>query len=149
MNRGYFALSYIENQFQPVASFLATFCWSINCMSWMCLNCKRYFRHFQKLKHHLYLRLINLFSYKESSILTINYVFSFSWSLNCTSLDWKLSISIRKILGFWAVLILEVFYCPIFENITFNSWSFFRCFSWPVNCTSWLFRNCKTKHYFF
>ena len=103
-----------KNQFQLVATFLATFCWSINCISWMSLNYKTYFRHFQKLKHCSHLRSFNLFSFKESSILTIKYVFSFFWSLKFTSQVCKLYILIRTILYFWAVLILEVFYSEIF-----------------------------------
>ena len=41
----------------------------------MSLNYKTYFKNFQKLKHYLYLQQFNLFSFKESSILTIKYVF--------------------------------------------------------------------------
>ena len=62
-----------RNQFQLVANFLATFCWSIDWLSWMSL----FFRYLQKLKHYLYLRPFNLFSFIESSVLTIKYVFSF------------------------------------------------------------------------
>ena len=51
---------------------------------------KTYFRHVQKLKRYLYLRPFNAFSFKESSMLTIKHDFSFFWSLNCTSLVWKL-----------------------------------------------------------
>ena len=53
----------------------------------MSLNYKTYFRHAQKLfykvfiKYFLYLRPFNVFSFKESSILTIKYVFSFFGSL--------------------------------------------------------------------
>ena len=108
---------------------LATFCWSINCITWMSLDYKKtYFRHVQKFKHYLYLRPFNAFSFTESSMLTIKHVFSFFWSLNSTSLVCKLYISIRFILAFWAVLILEVFYSCIFLKIKFNSWSSFRCF---------------------
>ena len=57
--------------------FLTTFCWSINCIRGMSLSYKAYFRHFQKLKHYLYLRPFNLFSFKKGSILTIEYVSSF------------------------------------------------------------------------
>ena len=73
---------------------------------------KAYFRHVQKLKRYLYLRPFNAFSFTESSILTTKHVFSFFWSLNC--LVYKLYISIRFILDFLAVLILEVFYSWIF-----------------------------------
>ena len=69
-----------KNLFQSVATLLATLCWSINYMSWISLNYKTHFRHFQKLKHHLCLRPFNLFSIKKSSILTIKYDFSFFWS---------------------------------------------------------------------
>ena len=68
---------------------------------------------------------------KESSILTIKYVLTFFWSLNC--LVFKLYISVWIILDFLAVLILEVFYGGIFQKINFNSWPFFRCFFWCVN----------------
>ena len=47
---------------------------------------KTYFRHVQKFKRYLYLRPFNAFSYTKSSILNIKYIFSFSWSLDCTSL---------------------------------------------------------------
>ena len=103
-----------KNQFQSVTTFLGNLCCSMNSMSWMSLNYKTYFRHLQKLKHYLYLPPFNLFSFNESSVLTINYVFSFFWSLKCTSLVWKLHISIRAILYFWAVLILQIFYGGIF-----------------------------------
>ena len=53
----------------------ATFCWPTNC--WISLNYKAYFKHVQKLKHYLCFRPFNVFSFRESSILTINYVFSF------------------------------------------------------------------------
>ena len=53
----------------------ATFCWPTNC--WISLNYKAYFKHVQKLKHYLWFRPFNVFSFRESSILTINYVFSF------------------------------------------------------------------------
>ena len=76
----------------------ATFCWPTNC--WISLNYKAYFKHVQKLKHYLWFRPFNVFSFRESSILTINYVFSFFWCLNCTSLVCKLYISIRTILDF-------------------------------------------------
>ena len=45
-------------------------------------------------------RKFNLFSYKEGSMLTIKYIFSFFWSLNCASLVCKLYNSIRTILDF-------------------------------------------------
>ena len=51
---------------------------------------------------------------KESSVPTIKYALSFFWSLNYASLVYKLYISIRTVLDFWAVLILEVFYDGIF-----------------------------------
>ena len=69
----------------------------------------------------------------------VKYVFSFFWSLNCTSLVCKLYISIQLISDFWAVLILERFYSCIFWKMKFNSWSFFRCFFWPENCTNWAY----------
>ena len=97
---GYFALFAIEKSISTGSHFLATFCWSINCMSLMSLNYKTHFRHFQKLKHFLYLRPFNYFSFKESSILTTEYVFGFFWYLNCTSLVCKLCISIRTVLDF-------------------------------------------------
>ena len=60
---------------------LATFCWSINCITWMSFHYKKtYFRHVQKLRHYLYLRPFNAFPYTESSMLTIKHVFSFFWS---------------------------------------------------------------------
>ena len=104
------------------------------------LNCKNtYFRHAQNLKRYLYLRPFNTYSCTKSSILAIKYAFSFFWSLNCTSLVCKLYISIRFILDFWAVLILDVFsYLHILKD-KINSWSFFRCFLWPLNCTSWAY----------
>ena len=118
----YFALFYTEKSISTVATFLATICCSINCMSWMTLNYKTYFRHSQRLKHHLNLQpLFNLFSFKESSILPIKYVFSLLWSLNYTGLICKLYISVGTILEFWEVLILEGFYIGIFWNIIFNS----------------------------
>ena len=103
-----------KNQFQPVATFLAAFCWSVNCMSWTSVNYKKYFRHFQEFKRYLYLWLFKLLSFKESSILTIKYIFRFFWYLNCTKLVCKVYISIRTILHFWKVLILAVFYSGIF-----------------------------------
>ena len=133
MNTGYFALSYKEKPISTGSHFFSCFLLVNKLYE---LNYKTNFRHFQKLKQYLYLRSFNLFSFKESSILTINYVFSFFWTLNCISLVWKLFISIRTILDFSAMLKLDVFYSGIFEQVTFNSWSFFKCFSWPVNCTS-------------
>ena len=97
---GYFALFAIEKSISTGSHFLATFCWSINCMSLMSLNYKTHFRRFQKLMHFLYLGTFNYFSFKESPILTIEYVFSFFWYLNCTSLVCKLCISIRTVLDF-------------------------------------------------
>ena len=73
---------------------------------------KAYSRHVQKLKCYLYLRPFDALSFTESSMLTIKHVFSFFWSLNC--LVYKLYISIRFILHFWAVLTFEVFYSGIF-----------------------------------
>ena len=67
-----------------------------------------------------------LFSIKKSSILTIKYVFSFSWYLNCTSLVCKMYISIPTIFNFWAVLIFEVFYSGIFYMVIFQMF-FFVC----------------------
>ena len=72
-----------------------------------------YFRHVQQLKHDLYLRPFNACSFTESSSLTMKYVFSYLWPLNCKSLVCKLYISIRFILNFWAVLILKVYYSCI------------------------------------
>ena len=43
----------------------------------MSLNYKTYFRYVQKLKYYLNLRPIKVCLFKESSILTIKYVFSF------------------------------------------------------------------------
>ena len=40
------------------------------------LNYKAYFRHVQKPKHYLCLRPFNVFPFRESSILTIKYVYS-------------------------------------------------------------------------
>ena len=75
---------------------------------------KKYFRHVQKFNPYLYLRPFNAFSYTERPILTFKYVLSFFYSLSCTSLVCKLYISIRFVLDFWAVLILEIFYIWIF-----------------------------------
>ena len=75
---------------------------------------KTYFRHVQKLKRYLYLRPFNAFSFTESSVLSIKHIFSFFWSLNCTSLVSKLYMSIQFILDFRAVLMLEIFYSCIF-----------------------------------
>ena len=133
MNTGYFALSYEE---KPISTSSHFFSYFLLVNKLYESNYKTNFRHFQKLKQYLYLRSFNLFSFKESSILTIKYIFSFFWTLNCISLVWKLFISIRTILDFSAMLKLDVFYSGIFEQVTFNSWSFFKCFSWPVNCTS-------------
>ena len=72
---GYFALYYIWKLISTGSRFLATFCWQINC--WVSLNYKVYFRHVQKLKNYLYLMPFNVFSFRESSILTIKYGFSF------------------------------------------------------------------------
>ena len=95
---GYLALCYIENSTSTGGHFLDTLCGSINCMSWMILNYEAYFRHFQKLKAFLYLRPFNLFSFKKSYILPIEYVFSFFRSVKCLSLVCKLYISIRTVL---------------------------------------------------
>ena len=76
-------------------------------MSWMSLNYKIYLD-----KHYLYLLPFNSFLFKESSIVTIKYVFSFFWSLNCTSLVCKLFI--QTILDFWAVFISEIFWIKTF-----------------------------------
>ena len=80
-------------------------------MGWMSLNYKIYLDK-SKLKHYLYLLPFNSFLFKESSIVTIKYVFSFFWSLNCTSLVCKLFI--QTILDFWAVFILEIFWIKTF-----------------------------------
>ena len=72
-------MSDIEKSVATGSHFLATFCRSINCISLMSLNYKTYFRHFLNLKHLLYLRAFNLFSFKKSSVLTTEYVFSFFW----------------------------------------------------------------------
>ena len=136
---GYLARFCIEKVISTTSHCLATFCWSTNCIIWMSLNYKRtYFRHVQKCERYLYLKPFNAFSFTESSVLvlTIKHIFSFFWFSNCTSLVSKLYISIQFILDFWAVLMLETFYRCIFKKIKFNSWSFFRCFFWPVNCTS-------------
>ena len=58
---GYFALHYIV----WFLSTAATFCCSRNCMSWISLNYKTYFRHAQLLKHYLYLVPFNMFSYEQ------------------------------------------------------------------------------------
>ena len=105
---------YIEKSISTGSHFIATFCWSINCMSSISLNYKTYSRHFHKLKYYLHLQLFNLFSFKESSSLSIKHDFRFFWSLNYTSLVCRLYVSIWTILDFWAVFILEVFYSGIF-----------------------------------
>ena len=97
-----------------VCDFLAMSCGSVNYKSWKPLNYKTYSRLFQDFKHYLYLCPFNLFSFKESSILTIKYVFSFFWYLNCTRLVCKLYLSIRSILDYWAVLMFETFYSDTF-----------------------------------
>ena len=48
-----------------------------------------------------------MFSFKDGSILTINY--SFSSFLALTSLVRKLYILLRTVLDIWSVLIMEVF----------------------------------------
>ena len=114
---GYMALSCIEKIISTGSQCLATFCLSLNCVTWMSLNYKKkkkQISHVWKFKRYLCLRPFNAFSFSESSILTIKYVFSFFWSLNFTSLVCKLYISIRFILDFWAVLILENFFSCIF-----------------------------------
>ena len=106
----YFALSFIGKLISTSSPFFfATFCWSVNCMSWMSLNYKICFRHLKKLKNYLYLRPFYLFSFKDSSVLTIKDFFNFFWSLNCASLVCKLYVLIWTILDFWAVLILGLF----------------------------------------
>ena len=115
------------------------FCWSINCVSWIFLNYATYFRHAHKLKHNLYLRPFNMFSFMKSSILTIMFL-AFFWSLYCTSLVRILYILLQTILAFTTILILEVIYSGIFWKV---NWSFFGqkllvifCFFWSVICTS-------------
>ena len=89
---------------QPVVSyfFLVNKLYNLNVFKLQNL----YFRHVQKFTRDLYMRPFNESSFTESSVLTIKYVFSFFWSLSCTSLVCNLYILIRFILGFWAVLIL-------------------------------------------
>ena len=70
---GYFTLSYIGKLISSGGHFLVTFCWSIN--YWVSSNYKVYFRHVQTPKHCLYLTHFNLFSFRESWILTVKYDF--------------------------------------------------------------------------
>ena len=106
---GYFALSYKEKSIST-GSHLFSYFQLVNKLHELnAFKLPSIFRHFQKLKHYFYLRLFNVFSFKESSILTIKYNFSFFWSLNCTNLVCMFCFSIWTILGFWAVLILEIF----------------------------------------
>ena len=85
------------------------------------LNYATYFRHVHKLKHNLYLRPFNMFSFMKSSILTIMFL-AFFWSLYCTSLVRILYILLQTILAFTTILILEVIYSGIFWKV---NWSFF------------------------
>ena len=89
---------------QPVVSyfFLVNKLYNLNVFKLQNL----YFRHVQKFARDLYMRPFNESSFTESSVLTVKYVFSFFWSLICTSLVCNLYILIRFILDFWAVLIL-------------------------------------------
>ena len=96
------------------------------------LNCKKHISDMPRTLSVIYIwGLLTRTKRTKSSILTIKYVFSFFWSLNCKSLVCKLYISIRFILDFWAVLILDVYsYLHILKD-KINSWSFFRCFLGP------------------
>ena len=76
--------------------------------NWISLNYKkRYFRHTQKFKRYLYLRLFHAFSFMKSLIRTIKYVFSFLCSLNW-SLVCNLYFAVWFILDLWAVFTFTI-----------------------------------------
>ena len=63
---GHLLLACIEKSISIDGDFLVTFYWLISCVSWMSyyfsyLNYATYFRHVQRIKHCLYLRLFIVF----------------------------------------------------------------------------------------
>ena len=66
-NTVYLVLSYIEKLIPAVSYFLVKSwlinCWLIYCMSWMSLIYAISFRHIQKIKHCICLRLFSVFIY--------------------------------------------------------------------------------------
>ena len=65
---GYFALSNIEKLISTGSHFFSYL---------FLFYYKAYFRHVQKIRYYLCLRPFNMFSFRESSILIIKYVFRF------------------------------------------------------------------------
>ena len=106
----YLVLSYIEKLISTVGYFLATFCWLVNCMSWMSyyfsyLNYATCFIHVQKIKHCLYLKPFSVFIC-AISVLTILYILSFCLVFKL----YKSNLQILYIVSdhFWALLMLQV-----------------------------------------
>ena len=69
-------LSYIETLSQFLATFLATICWSINCMSSMSLYYATYIRHVQYLEHYLCLRSFSVYGKSSSNYCVRFQIFS-------------------------------------------------------------------------
>ena len=111
--------------------FLSTFCWSINCMSWMPLNYTTYFRRLSIVYAWGFLT----FSFMESSILSIIYVFTFFLLFKLYKSSLKIILLISDHLIFLGSVdtggYLVVTY---FERWILVLAHFSDVFFWPRNC---------------
>ena len=134
---GYLVLFYRKRNFN---------CWSFSSyfllvnLSWMSyyfgyLNYAKYFRYVQKISHCLCLSLL-VFSFLESSVITIFYIFSFClvFKLYKSSLQNLQFISGHlRFLG--SVDIGACLIVALFERWTLTLAYFSDVFLWTVNCT--------------
>ena len=134
---GYFVLSYVEKLISTVGHIFSYFL--LANMSWMSyyfryLNYSKYFRHVQKVKHCLYLKLFNVLIYGKFNCY---YFVQFSFCL-----VFKLYRSSLQILQFiWGDLtnldsvdIAAYLTVALFQRWILTLAHFSDVFFWPVNC---------------
>ena len=123
--------------------FFSYFPWPINCMSWMFLNYVTYFSW-----SIIYIWHLLVFSFMESSILTITLVCSFFLVIKFCKSGLEIIHLIWAMLDFWVVLkyfvwwnILKYFelrFLTLIHLVIFHIYNFL-----SVNCTS---RVCISQH---
>ena len=139
----------MESPIPTFHTFLAFFIWSVYLV---CIS--HFFSHFLSLSKLfkwslsfwrcpetealIYIRDLLVLLYMESSIGTVcTYYLDFFWSVNYTSLAWKLCLLFQTILDLWSLLRLEVFSSEIIKRVSFNFWLLCKHWLfWFVTCTN-------------
>ena len=133
----YFVLSYVEKFISTVGHIFSYFL--LANMSWMSyyfryLNHSKYFRHVQKIKHCLYLKLFNFLIYGKFSY---NYFSHFNFFL--VSKLYRSSLQILQLIlghltNLGSVDIAAYLTGALFQRCILTLAHFSDVFFWPVNC---------------